>query len=51
MDGTLLMVFSWAIAAEIYHDRSHRWQKIHTVLNCIALLVFLCQRVISCPID
>ncbi|MBD1827222.1 DUF4079 domain-containing protein [Microcoleus sp. FACHB-61] len=44
-DGTLLMVFSWAIAAEIYHARSHRWRKIHTVLNCIALLLFLCLRV------
>ncbi|MEG3905227.1 MULTISPECIES: DUF4079 family protein [unclassified Microcoleus] len=42
LDGTLLMVFSWAIAAEIYHARSHRWRKIYTVLNCIALLLFLC---------
>ncbi|MEG4205245.1 DUF4079 family protein [Microcoleus sp. Pol7_A1] len=45
IDGTLLMVFSRAIAAEIYHSRAHRWGKIHTVLNCIALLLFLCQRV------
>ncbi|MEG4588028.1 DUF4079 domain-containing protein [Microcoleus sp. MOSTC5] len=45
IDGTLLRVFSRAIAAEIYHARSHRWRKIHTVLNCIALLLFLCQRV------
>ncbi|MEG4326209.1 DUF4079 family protein [Microcoleus sp. herbarium5] len=46
IDGTLLMVFSWAIAEEISHARSHRWRKIHTVLNCIALLVlFLWPRV------
>lgn len=43
--AALLMVFSWAIAAEIYHARSHRWRKIHTVLNCIVLLLSLCQRV------
>ncbi|MEG3835250.1 MULTISPECIES: DUF4079 domain-containing protein [unclassified Microcoleus] len=51
LDGTLLMAFSWGIAAEINQERSHRWRKIHTGLNCIALLLFLCQRVISCPID
>ncbi|MEG4105316.1 DUF4079 domain-containing protein [Microcoleus sp. S13_C5] len=45
IDGTLLTVFSWAIAAEIYQDRSHGWRKIHTVLNCRALLLFLRQRV------
>ncbi|MEG3986205.1 DUF4079 domain-containing protein [Microcoleus sp. S28C3] len=45
IDGTLLRVFSRAIAAEIYHARSHRWRKIHNVLNCIVLLLFLCQRV------
>ncbi|WP_333030141.1 MULTISPECIES: DUF4079 family protein [unclassified Microcoleus] len=39
----LLMVFSLAITPEFYQARSHRWRKIHTVLNCIALL-FLCQR-------
>lgn len=39
------MAFSWTIAAEIYQARSHRWRKIHTVLNSITLLLFLCQRV------
>lgn len=41
--AALLMVFSLAIAPEIYQDRSHRWRKIHTALNCIALLLFLGQ--------
>jgi len=43
--AALLMVFSLAIAPEIYQDRSHRWRKIHTVLNCIALLLFFGQGV------
>ncbi|MEG5032669.1 DUF4079 family protein [Microcoleus sp. AT3-D2] len=43
--AALLMVVSWANAAEIYHARSHRWRKIHTVLKWIALLLFLWQRV------
>ena len=43
--AALLMVFSVAIAPEIYHDRAHRWRKIHTVLNCIALLLFFGQGV------
>jgi len=43
--AALLMVFSLAIAPEIYQDRSHGWRKIHTVLNCIALLLFLDQGV------
>ncbi len=37
--------FSWASTPEIYRDCSHRWRKIHTVLNCIALLRFLGQKV------
>jgi len=43
--AALLMVFSLAITPEIYQDRSHGWRKIHTVLNCIALLLFLGQGV------
>ncbi len=43
--AALLMVFSLAIAPEIYQDRSHRWRKIHTALNCIALLLFFGQGV------
>jgi len=41
----LLMVFSLAIAPEIYQERSHRWRKIPTVLNCIPLLLFFSQGV------
>lgn len=37
--------FSWAITPEIDRDLSLRWRKIHTFLNCIALLRFLGQRV------
>ncbi|HAT15571.1 MAG TPA: hypothetical protein DCS91_20115 [Microcoleaceae bacterium UBA11344] len=38
----MIMVFSLA-APEIYQDRSHGWRKIHTVLNWIALLIFIGQ--------
>ena len=41
--AALLMIISLAIVPEIYKDRSHRWRIIHTVLNCIALLLFLGQ--------
>ncbi len=41
--AALLMVFSLAIIQEIYQDRSHRWRIIHTILNCIALLLFIGQ--------
>jgi peptidoglycan/LPS O-acetylase OafA/YrhL len=41
--AALLMVFSLAIVEDIYKDRSNRWRVIHTVLNCIALLLFLGQ--------
>ncbi|MEG4395362.1 DUF4079 family protein [Microcoleus sp. BROC3] len=37
--------FFWAITPEIDRHRSHRWRKLHTVLNCIALLLLLGQRV------
>lgn len=45
LTAALLMVFSLAIAPEIDRERSHRWRKIPTVLNCIALLLFLGQGV------
>lgn len=41
--AALLMIFSLAIVEDIYKDRSHRWRTIHTVLNCLALLLFLGQ--------
>ncbi|MEG4985601.1 DUF4079 family protein [Microcoleus sp. BR0-C5] len=39
----LLMVGLLAITPDIYQARSHPWWKISTVLNCIALLLFLGQ--------
>lgn len=41
--ASLLMIFSLAIVPEIYKDKSHRWRVIHTILNCIALLLFIGQ--------
>lgn len=41
--ATLLMIFSLAIVPDIYRDRAHRWRRVHTVLNCIALLLFVGQ--------
>lgn len=41
--ATLLMIFSLAIVPDIYRDRSHTWRKAHTLLNCVALLLFLAQ--------
>ncbi|PIG95245.1 DUF4079 domain-containing protein [Gloeocapsopsis sp. IPPAS B-1203] len=43
MAAAILMIFSLAIAPDIYKDRSQRWRKIHTILNCIALLLFIGQ--------
>ncbi|MDX2239781.1 MAG: DUF4079 domain-containing protein [Leptolyngbyaceae cyanobacterium bins.302] len=40
---TLLMIFSLAIIQDIYQDRSHRWRIAHTVLNSIAVLLFIGQ--------
>lgn len=41
--AAMLMIFSLAIAPSIYKDKSHRWRIAHTVLNCIALLLFIGQ--------
>ncbi|MBW4612593.1 MAG: DUF4079 domain-containing protein [Desmonostoc vinosum HA7617-LM4] len=41
--AALLMIFSLAIVQDIYQDRTHRWRTIHTILNCIALLLFIGQ--------
>ncbi|MBD2462245.1 DUF4079 domain-containing protein [Oscillatoria sp. FACHB-1407] len=41
--AALLMIFSLAIVQDIYQDRSHRWRIVHTVLNCVALLLFIGQ--------
>jgi hypothetical protein len=39
----MLMIVSVAVLPEIYQDRSNRWRIVHTVLNCMALLIFLVQ--------
>ncbi|NJR75870.1 MAG: DUF4079 domain-containing protein [Scytonema sp. CRU_2_7] len=41
--AALLMIFSLAIFPDIYKDRSNRWRIVHTILNCIALLLFIGQ--------
>jgi hypothetical protein len=41
--AALLMIFSLAIVQDIYQDRSLRWRKVHIILNCLALLLFLGQ--------
>jgi uncharacterized membrane protein len=41
--ASLLMLFSRAIVQDIYQDRSHRWRYLHTILNCLALLLFIGQ--------
>ncbi len=41
--AAMLMIFPLAIVPDIYKDRSNRWRIAHTVLNCIALLLFVGQ--------
>lgn len=41
--ATMLMIFSLAIIQDIYQDRSNRWRMVHTVLNTVAILLFLAQ--------
>ena len=41
--AAILMIFSLAIVPEIYKYRTHKWRKIHTFLNCLAVLIFLGQ--------
>ncbi|MFM7408136.1 MAG: DUF4079 domain-containing protein [Cuspidothrix sp.] len=41
--AALIMIFSLAILPDIYKDKTNRWRKIHIILNCIALLLFIGQ--------
>lgn len=41
--AAMLMIFSQAIVPDIYQDRLNRWRKVHIVLNCLALLLFIGQ--------
>ncbi|MBD2184444.1 DUF4079 domain-containing protein [Aerosakkonema funiforme] len=43
--AALLMIFSLAIVPEIYRDKTNRWRIVHTVLNSIALALFLGQAI------
>jgi Protein of unknown function (DUF4079) len=43
MAAAMLMIFSLAIVPEIYKDKTSRWRIIHTILNCVALLLFMGQ--------
>jgi len=45
MGVSLLMIFSLAIIDDIYKDRTNRWRKVHIILNCFALLLFIGQGV------
>nr|WP_283753167.1 DUF4079 domain-containing protein [Roseofilum acuticapitatum] len=41
--AALLMIFSLAIVQDIYRDRSHKWRIAHTIINCVAILLFVGQ--------
>jgi hypothetical protein len=41
MAAGMLMIFSLAIVPEIYKDKSNRWRIIHTILNSVAVLLFI----------
>jgi drug/metabolite transporter (DMT)-like permease len=43
MTAAMLMIFSLAIVPDIYKDKTSRWRIIHTILNCVALLLFIGQ--------
>jgi Protein of unknown function (DUF4079) len=43
MTAAMLMIFSLAIVPDIYKDKTSRWRVIHTILNCVALLLFIGQ--------
>jgi peptidoglycan/LPS O-acetylase OafA/YrhL len=42
---SILMIIALTIAPKIYEDRSNRWRKVHVLLNCLALFLFLIQGV------
>ena len=41
--AALIMIFSVAILPDIYKDKTNRWRKVHIILNCLALLLFIGQ--------
>jgi MFS family permease len=40
---SILMIIALTIAPKIYEDRSNRWRKVHIILNCFALILFVVQ--------
>jgi hypothetical protein len=44
---TMLMIFSVAIAPDIYQDRKNRWRKVHITLNTIAFILFIAQALLG----
>ena len=43
MTAALLMIFSLVIIQNIYQDKQNRWRRVHIILNCLALLLFIGQ--------
>jgi hypothetical protein len=43
MMAAMLMIFSLTIVQNIYRDRTNRWRKVHIILNCVAVLLFIGQ--------
>lgn len=41
--AAILMIFSLAITPDIYQDRQNRWRRVHVILNCLALVLFIGQ--------
>ena len=39
--ASILMIISLAIVPEIYQDKTLKWRIAHTILNCVALLLFV----------
>ncbi|MBN4000575.1 DUF4079 domain-containing protein [Nostoc sp. LPT] len=43
LTSALLMIFSLSILPDIYKDKTNRWRKIHIIVSCLALLLFIGQ--------
>lgn len=43
LTSALLMIISLSILPEIYKDKTNRWRKVHIILSCLALLLFIGQ--------
>jgi hypothetical protein len=43
LTSALLMILSLSILPDIYKDKTNRWRKVHIILSCLALLLFIGQ--------